>query len=112
MSDSTPAPRTERQLTRHGEDRKAEIVREAERLFLDRGFSQTRMSDIADAAGVTKGLLYWYFENKQALLGEIIRDMRARLRTAQADAVAAGEDPLDRLYLGTLASTKFVMENQ
>lgn len=102
----------DRQLTRHGEDRKAEIVREAERLFLDRGFTDTRMSDIAEAAGVTKGLLYWYFKNKEDLLGEIIDNMRARLQRRQAEAVAKADDPLSQMYLGTLESTMFVMENQ
>ena len=104
--------KAERHLTRHGEDRRAEIVREAERLFVEHGYSATRMADIAEAAGVTKGLLYWYFENKQALLAEIIRDMRARLRRAQAAAIAGADDPLGKMYLGTVASTRFVMENQ
>lgn len=70
------------------------------------------MSDIADAAGVTKGLLYWYFKNKEDLLGEIIRAMRRRLQRAQVEATAQADDPLAQMYLGTLASTKFVMENQ
>ena len=103
---------TERHLTPQGEDRKAEIVREAERLFTERGFRNTRMSDIADAAGVTKGLLYWYFENKQALLAEIVVDMRSRLQQAQRAAVGDAKDPLTRIYLSTVASVKFIRENQ
>ena len=103
---------TERHLTPQGEDRKAEIVREAERLFTERGFRNTRMSDIAEAAGVTKGLLYWYFENKQALLAEIVVDMRSRLQQAQRAAVGEVKDPLARIYLSTVASVKFIRENQ
>ena len=103
---------TERHLTPQGEDRKAEIVREAERLFTERGFRNTRMSDIADAAGVTKGLLYWYFENKQALLAEIVVDMRSRLQQAQRAAVGDVKDPLGRMYLSTVASVTFIRENQ
>lgn len=103
---------SERHLTPQGEDRKAEIVREAERLFTERGFRNTRMSDIADAAGVTKGLLYWYFENKQALLAEIVVDMRSRLQQAQREAASAADDPLGKMYLSTVASVKFIRENQ
>ena len=102
----------ERQLTAQGQDRKAEIVREAERLFTERGFTNTRMTDIAEAAGVTKGLLYWYFENKQALLSEIVVDMRSRLQEAQREAAAGATDVLGRIYLSTVASVRFIRANQ
>ena len=64
-----------RGLTRHGQDRKAELLRHAEYLFAKRGYENTRMVDIADAAGVAKGLVYWYFENKETLFREIVADM-------------------------------------
>lgn len=102
----------ERHLTPQGQDRKAEIVREAERLFTERGFTSTRMSDIAEAAGVTKGLLYWYFENKQALLTEIVADMRARLQATQRAAAKGVPDVLGRIYVSTVASVRFVRANQ
>jgi AcrR family transcriptional regulator len=101
-----------RQLTPQGQDRKAEIVAEAERLFAERGFTNTRMADIAEAAGVTKGLLYWYFENKQALLAEIVLDMRSRLQAAQRAAADGVDDVLARLYLSTVASVLFVRSHQ
>jgi AcrR family transcriptional regulator len=103
---------TERQLTPHGLDRKAELMAHAEALFLERGFSETRMIDIAKAAGVAKGLVYWYFESKQALFGEIVADIHQRLRSAQADAVAAVDTPLAKIYVGTAASVRFVIEHQ
>ena len=102
----------ERQLSAQGQDRKAEIVLQAERLFTERGFTSTRMSDIAEAAGVTKGLLYWYFENKQALLSEIVADMRSRLQQAQLEASAGVDDVLGRLYVATVASVRFIRANQ
>jgi AcrR family transcriptional regulator len=110
--ESTLTAAGDRHLTSQGQDRKAEIVREAERLFTERGFTQTRMTDIADAAGVAKGLLYWYFENKQALLGEIVLDMRARLQTAQVAAIGSATDPLAQVYLGVVASVQFIRANQ
>lgn len=102
----------ERQLTAQGQDRKAGIVREAERLFTERGFTNTRMSDIAEASGVTKGLLYWYFENKQALLTEIVSDMRQRLQAAQREAGRGVPDVLSRIYVSTVATVRFVRANQ
>lgn len=101
-----------RQFTAQGQDRKAEIVREAERLFTERGFTRTRMSDIAEAAGVTKGLLYWYFENKQSLLTEIVSDMRTRLQDAQRSAAVGVPDVLGRIYVSVVATVLFVRANQ
>jgi AcrR family transcriptional regulator len=100
-----------RGVTRHGQDRKAELLRHAERLFIERGYSETRMIDIARAAGVTKGLVYWYFETKDTLFHEIAVDTRRRLQRAQSRAVAGVADPLARLYLGTAESVRFIAEH-
>lgn len=100
-----------RQLTRQGEGRKAELLSHAEALFLDKGYGDTRMIDIARAAGVAKGLVYWYFESKEALFGEIIGDLRRQLRRAQAEAVGDLDDPLQKVYCGTVASVRFVAEH-
>ena len=90
-------------------DRKDDIVRRAEELFAAQGYAQTRMTDIAEAAGVTKGLLYWYFETKEALVAEILVDLREQLRAVQREAIEAVDDPLARIYVGTVATVRFVL---
>ena len=100
-----------RSLTRHGKDRKAELLHHAEVLFAGRGYDDTRMIDIAAAAGVAKGLVYWYFENKETLFQEIVVDLGQRLRRAQGKAIAGIDDPLERLYVGTAESVRFVAGN-
>ena len=45
-----------------------EIVRAAVRLFTDAGFDTTPMTQLAAAAGVTSNTVYWYFEDKDAVL--------------------------------------------
>jgi AcrR family transcriptional regulator len=100
-----------RSLTRHGKDRKAELLHHAEQLFAERGYEDTRMIDIAAAAGVAKGLVYWYFENKDTLFEEIVVDMGRRLRRAQGHAIAGIDDPLERLYVGTAESVRFIAGN-
>lgn len=97
--------------TRHGEDRKADLLRHAQLLFMERGFDDTRMVDIAAAAGVAKGLVYWYFENKAALFQEIVVDLARRLRRVQGEALDGISDPLEALYLGTVASVQFIAEH-
>lgn len=60
---------------RVGEDREAkreEILREASRLFLERGYEATSMQALAKAAGITTNTIYWYFADKDALLVAVI----------------------------------------
>src|SRR4051794_38475904 len=102
---------SDRQLSSHGQDRRADIVRHAERLFAERGYAGTRMTDVAQAAGITKGLVYWYFENKEALVAEIIVDMRERLRQAQRAALHGIDDFLEMAYASTVATVEFILEN-
>jgi AcrR family transcriptional regulator len=49
------------------------ILNQAMRLFLEKGYHGTSINDITQAAGITKGALYWHFKSKEALLREIIR---------------------------------------
>lgn len=106
-----PTTSPDRVLTRQGLDRKAHLLQTAERLFAEQGYEGTTMVEIARAAGVAKGLVYWYFDSKQALFREIIQDVRVQLRTAQGQALAGVEDPLDRLYVGTRTSVQHVAEH-
>ncbi|NON62385.1 TetR/AcrR family transcriptional regulator [Acidianus sp. RZ1] len=49
------------------------IVNAAKEIFSKRGFNETSMQEIASAAGVSKGLLFWYFHNKDELILEVAR---------------------------------------
>jgi len=54
--------------SRRPEARPREILAAALRLFADRGYTATSLEDVAAAAGVTKGTIYYYFRSKEALL--------------------------------------------
>jgi TetR/AcrR family transcriptional regulator len=47
------------------------IAETAQELFLEKGFDGVRMQELADRAGVNKGLLHHYFKNKQSLFDEV-----------------------------------------
>jgi|SRR5882724_743643 len=49
------------------DDRLFRLVEVATRVFIDQGFRQTRMDDVAEALGVAKGTVYLYVESKEAL---------------------------------------------
>ncbi|HNZ82689.1 MAG TPA: TetR/AcrR family transcriptional regulator [Sedimentibacter sp.] len=50
--------------------KRQDILQAAMALFMDKGFQNTKMEDIAIDAGVGKGTLYEYFENKQDIFDE------------------------------------------
>jgi len=53
-------------------DSKDRILKAAEKLFADKGFSGARVDDIARQAQVNKALIYYYFKNKEAILEELM----------------------------------------
>ena len=61
------------------EDRREQIIDAAMRVFSQKGFIRATNKDIAREAGITPGLIYHYFENKEALLKAII-EARSPLR--------------------------------
>jgi AcrR family transcriptional regulator len=58
---------------RRKDARPEEIISAALEVFADRGFAATKLEDVARRAGVTKGTIYLYFENKEALFKALIR---------------------------------------
>ena len=104
-------PGDERRLTAQGQERKQQLLDHAARLFAERGYDDTRVIDICKAAGVAKGLFYWYFENKEQLFSELAADIRLRLRRSQAEAMDPAADPLTKIRLGSEASMRFMADN-
>lgn len=101
-----------RRHTEQGNERKQQLLEAAEQLFTQRGYGATRISDICAAAGVAKGLFYWYFPTKESLFAELVRTMRQQLRRAQAAAMTPDADPVNRIRQGAEASVRFMAEHQ
>ena len=58
---------------RRKDARPQELLAAAIDLFVERGFASTRLEDVARRAGVSKGTLYLYFENKEELFKAVVR---------------------------------------
>jgi AcrR family transcriptional regulator len=71
VDDEQDAPR----WRRRSEARPGEIVQAALDLFVEKGFSSTKMDEIAKRAGVTKGTLYLYFPSKEDLFRAVVGEM-------------------------------------
>jgi AcrR family transcriptional regulator len=57
------------------DERRAQILASARKLFAERRYSSVSMKDIADEAGVARGLLHHYFGSKHDLYLEVARDL-------------------------------------
>ena len=68
------SPRTPEQFEEIRKTRKMLILDTALELFANEGFYKTSISDIAEKAGISKGLIYNYFESKEALIQTIASD--------------------------------------
>jgi len=70
------------QRTRRKESRPGEILDAAFEEFVEKGFAATRVEDIAERVGVTKGTVYVYFKDKEALFDATARNVGQWLFTA------------------------------
>lgn len=68
-----PGDDTAPRWRRRAADRPREILDAALTVFVEKGFAATRLDDVAIAAGISKGLLYRYFDNKAELFKDVIR---------------------------------------
>lgn len=56
------------------EDRREQILDAAMRVFSQKGFAKATNKDVAREAGITPGLIYYYFESKESLLANILEE--------------------------------------
>ena len=99
-----------RRLT--ADQRRQQLVTVALELFARRGYRATTMDDIADAAGVTKPLLYQHFSSKRALYLELVDSIARELLTAVREAVMEADGPRQQVELGFAAYFRLVVSKE
>ncbi len=73
------------------EERRAHIIESAIQVFARQGFAKARMDDVATEAGLSKGLLYWYFKSKEEIITAIADLLfSAEFRKMQSLSVEGG----------------------
>jgi AcrR family transcriptional regulator len=68
-------------IVKEYEERKAELLDTALRLFISKGYEQTSINDILNEVGISKGTFYYYFKSKEQLL-EVMAARHADRRLA------------------------------
>jgi AcrR family transcriptional regulator len=90
--------------------RRRQLLDVALACFAARGFHATSMEDIAEAAGVTKPVLYQHFRSKRGLYLELLDDVGSQLMEAIAKATAAADGPRRQVEAGFEAYVRFMAD--
>lgn len=87
---------------RRKEDRPQEITEAAFHAFAENGYAATRVDEVARRAGVSKGLLYLYFETKEELFKAVVRSVVVRRLDDLIELVENTELPSEKFLRGPL----------
>jgi len=86
-----------RRTKEEAQETRNRILDAAEQVFFEKGVSRTSLSDIAQAAGVTRGAIYWHFKSKADLYNTLVQEFSARGAGVVQQAVSEGGTLLEIL---------------
>lgn len=93
-----------------GEQTRAKILATAEALFGERGFAETRLEDVAEAVGVRRAALVYYFADKQDLYRAVLADVFGGLVGSVVGASQVAVGPAERLEAMSKAWVAYVAD--
>ena len=96
-----------RRLTERGRERRRQLMDYATARFAEAGYHPTSVAEIVTGLGVGKGVFYWYFESKEELFLEILREAMVDLRRTQQQLIIDEDDPVRRIELGIRATARW-----
>lgn len=113
----TPRVTSDRRSARaHGQRRarRDQILRAAERVFAEKGFHAASITDVIDAASVSRGTFYLYFDSKRAIFGELLGELFLKLAACvrPVDLAPGAPSPLQQLRANVTSALRVVAENQ
>ncbi|WP_241524084.1 TetR/AcrR family transcriptional regulator [Oceaniglobus indicus] len=111
MKQEPPSASGSRRVRMAPDQRRAHILNAAQALFFERGWEDVTISDVLDAAGISKGGFYHHFAAKEDLLDAIVQRFTAEaLTAAQAARAATSGDALARFNAFLAASSRWKAE--
>ncbi len=91
--------------------RREQLLDVALQVFARQGYHGSSMNDVADAAGVTKPVVYQHFDSKRDLYLALLDEVGARMLTAISKATAGATDGKDQTELGFTAYFRWVADD-
>ena len=77
--------------------RRAQLTAAAYKVVAQKGYNDFTIKDIAAEAGLSTGLVHYYFKNKEDLLFKLLKEMNANLRDSLKKALEELSEPRDKL---------------
>lgn len=93
-------------------ERRQQLLDVALDVYAARGFHDTSMNDIAEAAGVTKPVLYQHFGSKRELFLAVLQAAAGELREAVGKATASAQGPREQVESGFKAYFEWVARHR
>lgn len=94
-----------------GDDPRDRLYRVAVECFERSGIRRTSMDEVAQAAGVSRPTIYYYFANKEALVLEVVAREAGKILAA-VSATVEGATPLDRIVEAAVSGVGASLVNQ
>ena len=102
-----------RRTKNEAEVTRSRILDAAERVFSERGVSRTSLEDVAHAAAVTRGAIYWHFKDKRdlfaAMVDRVTLPMEAMVAASSDESIA---DPIASLRASAVSALKRTATDQ
>ncbi|HMT25336.1 MAG: TetR/AcrR family transcriptional regulator [Microthrixaceae bacterium] len=92
-------------------ERREQLLRTAIEVFGERGYHNASMNDVAEAAGVTKPVLYHHFASKRDMYKGLLVDIGTELEDLISKAAAQASGPREQIIFGFRAYFSFVEQN-
>jgi len=96
------------------ESRRASVLAEAKKIFSRKGYHDTSIDDLIEAAGIARGTFYLYFESKRAIFDELLDGLVTTLQ-AQVKRIEVGPeapDPLEQMNVIVDGVLKTLLDNR
>ncbi len=91
-------------------DNNEKLIDAAERLFAEKGYSETSIDDICDEVDVTHGLFYYYFDSKEdiveAITERLMEDITETLEDITNDPILNAQEKFMKLWIKSLQEKK------
>jgi AcrR family transcriptional regulator len=98
-------------ITKDPEERRNEILDTAQRLFIEKGYVQTSVSEIVKEIGVAQGTFYYYFKTKEDIINAIINRYTDEIVTEAESCVNMDCDTKQKLENIALAEMRIASKN-
>lgn len=90
-----------------------QLLDAAERVFAEKGVSRTSLNDIAQAAGASRGAIYWHFKNKADLFNAMLERITLPMEEAlQKSGQVSGQDGLRELVAAILDALRKIASDK